>query len=165
MQRRIVKQVRHIRGRQSYTIKELARMLGVHPRTVQVWKTLGLEPIDPADRPLLFMGDEIRRFVSNSLQTRKCPLQVDEFFCPRCRAARKPDPVSVRVKDTGRRMGVSDSSLLVQGRCSACGCSVNRFSTIKRLNSTWGPLLFTQVDRSLDSQVNPVANSVISRSV
>ncbi len=143
-------------------MKELARSLGIHKRTVQVWRHEGLVPIDPDDKPLLFMGDEIRRFLLERVKKRKCPLELDQFFCPKCRRATHSDPADVRVVDTLRQIGANDSSLIVSGTCSTCGCRVNRFSSRKRLNPAWNRLAHTTADGSLYGQASPVVNSVIS---
>jgi hypothetical protein len=142
-------------------MKELAELLGIHPRTVQAWRKGGLLPIDPEDKPLLFMGDEIKRFLARRRRARKHPLQPDQFFCPRCRLARSAVLDSVRVKDTGRRIGEADSSLWVQGVCRVCGCKVNRFATNKRLNPAWKGLLPTQAEGRLNGQRYAPVNSVI----
>jgi len=162
LKRRVWKQSRRIKSRRSYTMKELAKLLGIHRRTVQAWRQKGLTPIDPDDKPLLFMGGEIRRFLAARRQAGRCPLQPDEFYCPRCRAARRSTPDSVQVEDTGRRMGECDSSLLIRGECIECGCRMNRFSTRKRLNPAWRHKLPTQGDQSLYGQSGTVVNSTIS---
>ena len=161
MRRSIVKNARLVKKRRSYTIKELAKVLGVHPRTIQAWKSLGLEPIDPTDKPLLFMGDQIRAFISSASRAAKRPLMADEFYCPRCRAARKSDPESIMLKDTGREIGPDNRSLVVRGKCNKCGCDIYRFSSTDQLSVGWLNLLAGKADESLDGWDFPAVNSVI----
>lgn len=162
LRKEISKRIRLVRVRKSYTMKELARFLGVNKRTIQYWRREGLAPIDPDDKPLLFMGDEIRRFLGDRVKKRKCPLEIDQFFCPRCRGARRSNPADVRITDTNRRIGKGDSSLIVSGICRVCGCRVNRFSTRKRLNPAWSRMVGTRAHRSRYGHRSPIVNSMIS---
>ena len=161
MRRRIVKNARLLRKRRSYTIKEVAKVLGVHPRTIQAWKAQGLEPIDPTDKPLLFMGDQIGTFISSVSQAAKRPLMPDEFYCPRCRAARRSDPESIMLRDTGKLIGPNNRSIVVRGKCSTCGCDIYRFSSTERLSIPWLCLLAGKADESLDGFDSPAVYSVI----
>ena len=130
--------IRLIRKRRSYTMSELAELLHVHVRTVQSWHKQGMTPIDPDDRPLLFIGAEVQRFLSQRQQARKCPLKEDEFRCPRCRAARTSRPNDLHIVDTGRRMGKVDVSVMIKGVCTECECQMTRFSTRRKVaESVW----------------------------
>ena len=149
MKKRVLTAARRLKGRRSYTVRELARALCVHRRTVLAWKKAGLSPIEPGGRPLLFMGGEVKRFLEARRQARKCPLKPDQFFCPRCRSARQARPGSVTVEDTGRRLGKADSSLVVHGLCEKCGCQLRLFTSRKRLNPTWKHMLDTAGDGRL----------------
>lgn len=121
--------IRLIRQRRSYTMRELSDLLGVHVRTVQTWHKLGMKPIEPDGRPLLFIGADVKRFLSKRQNARKCPLKENEFYCPRCRAAQTSFPEGLNVEDTGRRMGKEDTQVLIRGICRTCSCRLTRFST------------------------------------
>lgn len=130
--------IRFIRLRRTYTISELAELLDTHVRTAQSWCKKGLTPIDPDDRPRLYLGSEIKRFLSQWQKARKSPLKDGEFFCPRCRTARESYIRDVRLEDTGRRLGKSDISVLIKGKCTKCDCPLTRFSTRRRVSeSVW----------------------------
>lgn len=134
--------IRLIRERRSYTMGEIAELLKVHVRTAQVWHKNGMKPIDPDDRPLLFLGLEIKRHLSQGQSSRKCPLKEDEFFCPRCRTARTSCPSDVHIVDTGRRMGKVDFSVMIKGICTECECRLTRFCTRRTLEkSVWARTL------------------------
>lgn len=121
---------------------ELARTLGCHIRTIQTWHRNGLTPINPGDRPLLFLGEEVRRFDANRRRQRRCALQPSEFYCPRCRAARESKPGNLRIEYDGRRMGHDDEFALIKGKCPICECSLTRFSTrTKLMGSVWETIL------------------------
>jgi hypothetical protein len=73
----------------SYTAKELATCLGVHPNTVRYWQRNGLEPIDTL-RPILFQGGAVREFLAKRKADRKRPCPQGTLFCMRCREPRAP---------------------------------------------------------------------------
>ncbi len=128
--------IRLIIARRSYSTKEIAKLLGIHDRTIQEWHVNGLRPIDEAAKPFLFMGGEIKRFLSERRSSRKVKLGKDEFYCPRCKAARKSDTQNIEIINTKRAIGQGDESILINGICLVCGCRLNRFSTkngLKRL--------------------------------
>lgn len=130
--------VRLLRLQRTHKMSEIARKLSVVIKTVQSWHKLGMEPIASGERPLLFLGSEVRRFVLNRRESRKCKLGPSEFFCPRCRAAVKSIPTSVRAEFTGRGMGVDDEQVLIKGECTQCDCRLTRFCTRKRFKgSIW----------------------------
>ncbi|HOC00750.1 MAG TPA: hypothetical protein PKM43_18630 [Verrucomicrobiota bacterium] len=123
-------------------MRELARVLGVHVRTVQVWHRDGMSPINPGDRPLLFLGEEVRRFAADRRKRRSCPLRPSEFYCPRCRAARESNLRDLRIEWDGRRMGRDDEFALIKGKCPICDCLLTRFATRKKLlGSVWEAIL------------------------
>ncbi len=129
MRRNLSNKIRLIIARRSYSTSEIAELLGTHIRTVQIWHSEGLKPIDETAKPFLFMGEEIKRFLSKKRSARKIRLGKDEFYCPRCKAARKSDGKNITIINTKRKIGRSDESVLIKGICPVCGCRLNRFST------------------------------------
>jgi hypothetical protein len=119
-------------------MSELAGLLHVHVRTVQSWRKRGMTPIDPDDRPWLFIGSEIQRYLSREQKARKCPLKEDEFYCPRCRRGRNSHPAEVHLVDAGRKMGRTDIQVQIKGMCQSCECPMTLFSTRRRVaESVW----------------------------
>lgn len=130
--------VRLIRTRRSYSMSELADLLKIHVRTVQSWRKQGMTPIDPDDRPLLFIGSEIQRFLSQRQKARKLVLKDEEFYCPKCRTAQTSYPQNIYLEYTGRRIGKTDKQVLIKGKCATCDCELTRFSTRRRVaESVW----------------------------
>ena len=60
-----------VRSRRSYTLEEIAEIYTLHIRTVQDWHINGLKSIDPNRKPLLVLGEEIRRYLKQKSQKRK----------------------------------------------------------------------------------------------
>ena len=130
--------VNRIRLHRSYTMAELASVLGVHVRTVQTWRKEGMLPIDEYDRPMLFIGEVVRTFLKRRQQARKCKLQARECYCLRCNTSVLPVPESITVEVTDRRVGKTARAVVVRGKCSTCGARVVRFtSTNSILNTPW----------------------------
>jgi hypothetical protein len=132
MRKKRIKNIRLIIARRSYSTSEIATLLEVHPRTIQMWHKEGMIPIEENTKPFLFMGYEIKRFLSDRRSARRVRLKGDEFFCPRCKVARKSAPRKIKIINTGKKIGRGDVSVLIKGICIVCGCKLNRFSTKNR---------------------------------
>ena len=80
---------RLIKTRRSYTVEQLARLLGCHKNSVRVWLRQGLETLD-AKRPLLIHGSAARKFLEAKRQSNKHKCGPAELYCFGCRAPRMP---------------------------------------------------------------------------
>lgn len=121
--------IRLIRIRRSYTVAEVAAVLKVHRQTVRAWHKAGMNPIDETDRPLLFLGSEVRQFLTKRRNSRRRRLADDQFYCPRCREARRSHPSDIQIIDTNRLLGGGRKSMLIKGKCSICHATVCRFGS------------------------------------
>lgn len=159
MKRRRNYNVRLVRTRQSYSVAEISSLFGIHDRTVRTWYTEGLVPVEASGRPLLFMGFEIKRFLTSRQALRKCRLADQEFYCPRCRTGRAPDPSQVTVVITNRRMGRCDRQVLLKGLCPICECRLTKFATLNSLKSSLWSSLLTRTDTGLERDLDPPVNT------
>lgn len=159
MRRKRTYNTRLIKTRLSYTMSEIVKLFGVHVRTVQEWHKQGLHPIDYSYRPLLFVGYELQRFLEEKKQSRKIRLKDDEFYCPKCRAARISAPENIKIIDTKRRIGRSDFSVYIKGICKICSCKLSRFSTLNREKSSVFATMLTQAEGVLESDFVPHVNT------
>ena len=150
--------LRRIRARRSYSTSELSDLLTVHVRTVQRWHREGMAAIDEHDRPFLFMGAEVSRFLNNQKNRRKCRLADDEFYCPRCRSARKSDCRSISVDITEKRIGRRDRLVLIRGICSECGCRLTRFGTKTGVETSIWRYAIRQADPGLKGNSDACLN-------
>ena len=155
--------VRLMRLQRTYTMREIARKLSVNIRTAQNWHKLGMEPIASGERPLLFLGSEVRLFLLNRRESRKCKLGPSEFYCPRCRVAVESIPESVQVEFTGRRMGVDDEQVLIKGVCAQCDCRLTRFCTRKRFKGSIWERKLSGANRRLSGMGCPRVNVGLER--
>ena len=136
--------VRLVKSRRTYTTREIAELFQVNVHTVRVWHRAGMRPTVESGRPLLFLGSEIRRFLTERRNQHKCRLKANEFFCPRCRVARASVSDKVHFEMTGRKMGKSHEQVLIKGVCGSCGCILTRFATENALKDPVWMRMVTQ---------------------
>jgi len=152
MGKRVAYQKIHIR--RSYTTRELARLLNVHPCTVRGWVKQGMSPIDPGAHYYLFMGFDVKAFLEERAKAAKRPLDQDEFYCPRCKCAVRAEAGSVQIERTDRILSLSNWQLLIRGNCASCGCSLVRFSSTKSIRDTkWSTFFEQQAGRLYGTSV------------
>lgn len=125
--------LRKIRKRRSYTAKEIAGLFGLHPRTVQQWVSReNLKPVEGSCSPYFIYGEDLANFLANKKQKHKCTLQEDDFYCIRCRTARKSLPNKVTLTETDTKVGKEKYKLIKNGICEICGLKLCRFYTYKK---------------------------------
>jgi|CXWL01.1.fsa_nt_gi hypothetical protein len=117
--------IRRITSRRSYSTLELSELLDTHPQTIRDWRLRGLQPIDESAHSSLYLGDEVRRFLSKCEADRKVKLDIDEFYCMHCKQATKAS--ETRMDDTGIIIGHDKASIIRVGKCVKCGGRVRRF--------------------------------------
>lgn len=123
---------RLFKARSYYDFGEIAELLNVHLRTVQVWRKDGL-PILDAKKPFLVMGKKLRDFLKARRQSRKKPLKIGEFYCPRCREPRRSRPDRLAAQATQRRLGKTYKQVLLRGVCEVCGQPLLLFSSDRKV--------------------------------
>lgn len=120
---------RRIIGSRYYDFKDIAKLYGIHPRTVQRWHKIGLKVVDESSRPYLVLGNELRKFLGNQKDAIKLPLSEEGFYCLKCRDERNGAPGSVIIVKTGKRVGRDAQQIIRKGTCEICGAGLCRFST------------------------------------
>lgn len=149
-----------VRARHSYTSSEIAEIYNLHIRTVRDWKKQGLQLLDETSKPYLVLGEEVKRFLREKTLKRKHPLKPGEFFCPKCHNPRKSIPDQVSVKITDRKLGKKYRQAIVKGICEACGCSLNLFSSDKKIQELIKKMVFlTEHETTLIGSGDSSANA------
>ena len=116
---------RLITSRRSYTPKEIATLFGKNKQTVFRWLAIGLRPLEENTKPLLIMGDELRRFLLEKKKKRKVSLKENEFFCFKCRQAVRAKSETEKMVPTGNRIGKdARKQFFRRGKCERCGTEV-----------------------------------------
>ena len=118
-----------IKTRRAYTPAEIGSLLNIATSTVYRWMKEGLRPIKKNTNPLLIYGSELKRFLSGRRKDRRVQLQPDEFYCIKCREAKRADPSYVQVKKTGKQIGKENRAQVQKtAPCKDCGTTMRRFA-------------------------------------
>ena len=80
---------RLVKLHRSYTVEEVATLLGVHRNTVREWIKRGLPTCD-GKRPLLILGRELAAFLQARRAKNKRACLPGEIYCVRCHVPRTP---------------------------------------------------------------------------
>jgi excisionase family DNA binding protein len=150
---------RLVKIHRTYTVEEMATLLGVHRNTVRRWFDEGLATIDQR-RPVLVKGDALLTFLKDRRTKGKRPCRPGEIYCLRCRAPRRPAGSRVVYQpftfDRGNLLGT----------CPACGASLNRRVSLARMGTAIGdlqvafPQAHEHIDESPDTSLNCDLNKV-----
>ncbi|MCP4933202.1 MAG: helix-turn-helix domain-containing protein [bacterium] len=111
--------VRRIRLRHSYTVKEVARLLEVCEETVRRWVKVGL-PVFDEMKPLLIVGADLKRWLNSRRILAKKPCLSNEFYCLSCRAPRMPTPGTLSIHPR------NEKTIFLKAKCGVCGARINR---------------------------------------
>lgn len=116
----------------AYRLEKIADLYGIGKRTVYYWLKEGLQIVEGI-YPYLVKGSELKRFLDKKQQDRKTKLAENEFFCTKCRQARKPLNNVVSLKYSGKTIGRGIKDFAIQGICEVCGTKLNRISNENKL--------------------------------
>ena len=137
--------IRLIKHRESYTLKQISETLHVHPRTVQEWRGEGLKTIS-TEKPFLVMGYDLKEFLNKKLQSRKIKLEANQFYCMKCRNAGTSKNNEVHLASLNKTIGNQGfRGLIVNGICQECGTKLNKFSHEGRLEELKNTFKITNI--------------------
>lgn len=125
--------INRISKRRTYTVKEIAVLLGVHIRTVQSWLSQGLQLVEHSF-PYLIHGEALVDYLGGKQSSRRSKLASDEFYCVKCRQPRKGLSGTVNTTITQKLMGSGKSLIVIRALCEVCSSKVNRFNAIYTKN-------------------------------
>lgn len=80
---------RLVKIHRSYTVEEVANVLGKHKNTVRAWRKDGLAAID-AKRPMLIRGHDLVEFLKKRRVKNKRPCKPGQLYCFSCRTPKSP---------------------------------------------------------------------------
>lgn len=115
-----------IKAARSYTIPEVAEVLGCSTRTVRNWAGMGLRVLTD-NRPYLIIGDDLKTFLVEKTLSKKVKLGPNELFCLSCKAPRQP--LGMMADEV--RQSATVSRLV--GLCEVCGGICNRMISARAL--------------------------------
>ncbi len=107
-----------IKIHRSYTVDEVARVLGVAKGTVRRWIKGGL-PALTDQKPALVLGEDLLQFLlfRNALHKKCGPA---ECYCVKCREPRKP------AGDMAEFIPLTPKTGNLRGICPTCGCLMHK---------------------------------------
>lgn len=111
--------LRLIRQDYTYTVQEVADLLGTCPHTVLRWLKEGLQPI-PATRPYLIYSKRLHGFLGKRQADRKHPCAPHEMFCMKCQLPRGVGMGTLTPQPT------KNSFLRLMGDCEVCSTRMGR---------------------------------------
>lgn len=137
--------IRLIKHRESYTLKQISETLNVHPRTVQEWRKEGLKTIS-TEKPFLVMGYDLKEFLNQKLKSRKTKLEANQFYCTKCRNAVTSKNNEVHLVSLEKTIGNQGfKGLIVKGICQECGTKLNKFSHEGRIQDLKNTFTITNI--------------------
>jgi len=110
---------RLVKIHRSYTVNEVAELLGVHKNTVRNWKKNGLQAID-SKRPTLIFGPDLIGFIKKQRARNKHTCKPEELYCVKCRFPKKPDG------DMADYLPVAETYGTLKAICPDCGSIMNK---------------------------------------
>ncbi|MEX1663241.1 helix-turn-helix domain-containing protein [Thioclava sp. 15-R06ZXC-3] len=108
-----------IKAARSYSIPEVAEVLGCSARTVRNWAGMGLRVLSD-HRPFLIVGDDLKTFLADQSKSKKVKLGPNELFCLSCKAPRQP--MGMMADEVTQSATISR----LVGLCEVCGGTCNR---------------------------------------
>ncbi len=120
-----------IKARDSYRIRDMADLFKINRKTCGRWiKDEGLKTIEGNISSPLVKGADLIDFLNNKQESRKTKLKEDEFYCLKCREARKVKIGSETIIKTGKTIGKDNRELLIKsGLCEICGTTIKRYAS------------------------------------
>ncbi|EHH2531200.1 helix-turn-helix domain-containing protein [Vibrio parahaemolyticus] len=117
-----------VKMHRSYSVSELAELLGVDRRTIRNWIKNGLPIIDDS-RPILVLGTDIKVFIRQSRKENKRQCKPCEIYCLRCRMPRQPQTQTTKFVHEAGGIG------RVFALCRECGSKVNKYFSWRQLDA------------------------------
>ena len=144
---------RLVKRSRTYSVDEVAILLGSHRNTVRHWLKNGLRTIDDR-RPLLVHGADLAEFLKERRAKSKHPCAPGQIYCLRCRLPRTPAGNAVIY-----RALTADRGDLV-GMCGVCGCRLFRRVSLAKLRGSAGDLMvgFTDAEGHIGKHPYPSLN-------
>ena len=138
----------------NYTVEEVANLFSVHKNTVRLWLKDGLATNDDK-RPMLILGSDLKSYLQSKRVSNKRQCKLFEMYCVRCRIPQLPAGNMVDYEP------INYTSGRLVGLCPNCGCIINKFFSIAKLDQIKGKLDITlpKALKHINESVNPLLNS------
>lgn len=137
----------------SFTVSELADLLGVHKNTVREWLKKGLPTIDGA-MPTLIDGAEFQEWWGKQRKAAKRPCKPGQIYCFKCRAPKAPALGMVEYAATNAATGN------LKALCETCGTLMHQNIRLANLAARMPGMdvQITQASSSISARAHPSLN-------
>lgn len=134
----------------SFSVFELADLLGVHRNTVRQWIREGLPVLDGA-KPILIVGSEFQAWWGKRAKARKRPCQPGQMYCFKCREPKAPALGMVEYAATNAATGN------LKAMCGACSTMMHRRTRLVDIAAQMPGLdvRHTLAPSSIDARAHP----------
>ena len=148
---------RLVKIHRSYTVEEIARLLGTHRNTVRAWVRAGLPTCD-GKRPTLILGRDLAAYLQARRTKNKRPCQPGEIYCVRCRAPKQPAGDMAEYQPNTATLGN------LVGICPDCGLMIYRRASLAKMAQIRGKLdiTFAEAQRQVNESEQPIVNSALA---
>jgi hypothetical protein len=145
---------RLVKIHRSYTIEEIANLLGKHKNTVRHWVKDGLTSIDDK-RPMLILGHVLVAFLQARRVKNKQTCKLGELYCVRCRAPKSP------AGDIAEYSPITEKFGNLIAICPDCNSLMNRHVSMAQIGEFRGKMdiTFPEALRHLIESTKPSVNS------
>ncbi len=117
---------RLVKIHRSYTVNEIANLLGMHKNTVRNWVKDGLDTIDDK-RPMLVLGQTLVAFIKTRRVKNKQPCKPGELYCVRCHAPKCP------AGDMAEYTPINEKFGNLIAICPTCDSIMNQLVSLARI--------------------------------
>ncbi len=152
-----------IKTRKLYSTQELSELLKVHVRTIQTWRKEGMEPLEKNARPYQYFGVKVKEFLSKKLKRNKKNLELNQFYCLKCRKETVSKPEKLRYVITEKSLGNGNKHAKLTGNCNVCGTGLFRFSSDMIINKMISLKILKEEGKGLTSNSSLSLNTDIDR--
>ena len=138
----------------SYTVEEVARLLGKHKNTVRNWVKDGLATIDDK-RPMLILGPDLVAFLQARRSKNKQSCKPGQLYCVRCRVPKFPEGNMADYEPVTEKIG---NMIAI---CPDCDSIMNRWVSMARIAEVCGniDITFPEEQRHIVKRAKPTENS------
>jgi hypothetical protein len=145
---------RLVKIHRSYTVEEIAKLLGIHKNTVRRWIKDGLATTDNK-RPMLILGNVLVAFLQARRVKNKHTCKPGELYCVRCRAPKPP------AGDMAEYLPITEKFGNLVGICPDCDAFINRCVSLAKIEQIRGriDISFPEDLQQLYESANPTLNS------
>lgn len=122
--------IRQLKKDYTYNLHQLKKRFKMHEQTIRAYIKDSKNPLGYISKnPLLIWSEDLRKYLREITQAKKCSLEVGEFYCMSCKDKKLPfDNIIARTE-------INKNLFNEKTICPDCFCFMNKKISAKRLTS------------------------------